>query len=83
MNNTSGTVELLDCENIDVVGDPDHLIAALGVKNVCVIHIKNVTLVFSKEKRSDIKKFILEKLKDSLDQELLMMIINNLENDYQ
>lgn len=57
-NVSRGEVVLQGCKGNIVVSEGDHLIAAVGVDDLIVIHTKDATLVCRKEQAQEIKKMV-------------------------
>lgn len=67
----AGARELLDCsDSIIVTEDPDHLIAAVGVKNVIIAHTSDATLVCDISQSHRLKE-LLAQIKKNTDQKFL------------
>jgi mannose-1-phosphate guanylyltransferase / mannose-6-phosphate isomerase len=58
-NSSIGDNLFLDSENT-FIQSPNHLIAALGVKDMVIVNTKDATLVAHKDKVQDVKKFVEE-----------------------
>lgn len=55
----AGTSELLDCkDNIVVTEDQGHLIAAIGLENIIIVHTPDVTLVCHAEQAERLKELL-------------------------
>ena len=56
-NRVSGLAALMDCRNALVVNDdPAHLVAAIGLEEVIVVHTDRATLIMPADRAQDLKK---------------------------
>lgn len=53
-----GSTAVLDVKNSTIVAEDNHLIAALGVSDLVIVHTPRATLVCSKDRAQDIKKLL-------------------------
>lgn len=63
-NTTIGRVLLDDTKDCIVVSDKEHLIAAMGINGVVIIHSPDATLVCRREMAGEVKKLV-EKIKEN------------------
>lgn len=57
-NITVGKSALLEAKDSVVVSENDHLIAAIGVKDLVIVHTQKATLVCPKDRVQDIKRLL-------------------------
>jgi mannose-1-phosphate guanylyltransferase len=57
-NVLEGRALVLDTNDCTVIGDPEHLIATVGVDNLIIVHTPDATLVCRKDKAQDVKKIV-------------------------
>ena len=57
-NVLEGRALALDTNDCTVIGDPEHLIATVGVDNLIIVHTPDATLVCRKDKAQDVKKIV-------------------------
>ena len=50
-----------------VVGDKEHLIATLGVKDLIVVHTADVTLVATREEEQNVKQLLAQLEQEGMD----------------
>ncbi|MCS7022147.1 MAG: sugar phosphate nucleotidyltransferase [Gemmataceae bacterium] len=48
----------VDTHNCVIVGDPDHLIATLGVRDLVIVQCGSATLVTTRQKEAEVKKLV-------------------------
>ncbi len=59
-NTLLGKTLMLDSEDCIVSGDADHLVAAVGLEDVIIVHTKDATLVCPKDRANDVKAIVQE-----------------------
>jgi len=57
-NVLEGNLLVLDTSNCTVFGDPDHLIATVGVDDLVIVHTPDATLVCKKDRAQDVRKIV-------------------------
>ncbi|MDQ8203328.1 sugar phosphate nucleotidyltransferase [Pelagicoccus sp. SDUM812003] len=57
-NVNKGPVKFSGCSKNIVVTDKDHLVALIGVEDLIVVHVKDATLICSKDKAQKIKELV-------------------------
>ena len=57
-NVVEARAEMIDTQNCTIAGDPDHLIATIGVNDLIIIQTPDATLVCHKDRSQDVKKIV-------------------------
>ena len=57
-NVVDAKVEMIDTAGCTIVGEPGHLIATVGIKDLIVVHTPDATLVCHKSRAQDVKKIV-------------------------
>ena len=57
-NVAQGKLLMIDSTNCTVIGEPDHLLAIVGVTDLIVVQTPDATLICSKDQAQDVKKVV-------------------------